>query len=380
MRQNKRAILAQRLFDGRAWRDGTAMLIENGRILDVVPRTAVPPGFEQHRLQGGAFLAPGFIDLQANGGGGVLLNDDPSAEAMRAIARAHRAFGTTALLPTLITDTLEKRHAAIAAAREASGRDGVLGLHLEGPFLNPARAGVHRKDVIARAEMADLEWLGALAELPHAVITLAPECVPLGFIRALTAKGIRVCAGHSAATTDEMRRAIDDGLTGITHLYNAMPPLSGRAPGIVGTALSDSRLIAGIIVDGLHVDPVSVRAAFAAKGAEGIALVTDAMPSVGADMDEFDLMGTTIFVRAGRLVTEAGTLAGAHLDMASAVRNAVTRAGISLEDALISASRTPARFLGIEDRGVIVSGACADYVALTDDLTPAKVWLDGMAA
>ena len=177
-----------------------------------------------------------------------------------------------------------------------------------------------------------------------------------------------------------MKRAIDEGLTGVTHLYNAMAPFSGRAPGIIGTALSDSRLTAGIIVDGSHVDPVSVRAAFAAKGAGGIALVTDAMPSVGAEVGEFDLLGTKIFLRDGRLVTEIGTLAGAHLDMASAVRNAVQRARIPLGDALIAASRTPARFLGMTDRGVIATGARADFVALTDELAPAAVWIDGRPA
>ncbi|HSC17987.1 MAG TPA: N-acetylglucosamine-6-phosphate deacetylase [Rhizomicrobium sp.] len=380
MWQNKRAIFAERLFDGRGWRDDTAVLVEDGRILAVVRRKDVPAACEQDRLPEGAFLAPGFIDLQVNGGGGVLLNDDPSADAMRAIARAHRPFGTTALLPTLITDTRETMKTAIAAAREASARDGVLGLHLEGPFLNSARAGVHRKDVIAQAEMGDLEWMGRLADLPHAVITLAPECVPPGFIGALCAKGIRVSAGHSEASAEIMLRAMQEGLTGITHLFNAMPPLSGRAPGIIGTALSEKPLIAGIIVDGLHVDPVSIRAAFAAKGADGIALVTDAMPSVGADVREFDLLGTTIFLREGRLVTDAGTLAGAHLDMASAVRNAVQLAGIALQDALISASRTPARFLGIEDRGAIAPGARADLVALTDDLMPAAVWLGGVPA
>lgn len=380
MGHDKSAILAERLFDGSAWREHIAVLIENGRVAALVPWPQVPDGCRHHRLAAGAFLAPGFIDLQVNGGGGVLLNDDPSADAMRAIARAHRPFGTTALLPTLITDTCEKTQAAIAAACEASGRDGVLGLHLEGPFLNPARAGVHRNAFIAQAEMADLEWLAGLANLPHAIMTLAPECVPPGFVRALTAKGIRVCAGHSEASAAVMMRAIDEGVTGVTHLYNAMPPLSGRAPGIIGTALSDKRLTAGIIVDGLHVDPVSARAAFAAKGADRIALVTDAMPSVGAQTHEFDLLGTAIFLRDGRLVTETGTLAGAHLDMASAVRNTVQRAHIALEDALISASRTPARFLGIEDCGIIAPGARADFVALTEGLAPVAVWVGGVPA
>jgi N-acetylglucosamine-6-phosphate deacetylase len=226
--------------------------------------------------------------------------------------------------------------------------------------------------------MADLDWLLALADAGHSMITLAPECVPSGFIRALTSRGIRVCAGHSEASAEVMQQAIAEGLTGVTHLFNAMPPLSGRAPGIIGTALSDSHLTAGIIVDGLHVDPVSVRAAFAAKGAEGIALVTDAMPTVGASSSQFNLLGTNITFRDGRLITDDGTLAGAHLNMASAVRNAVQLAHLPLEDALTSASRTPARFLGLaHDRGVLTPGARADLVALSSDLSVLATWVSG---
>src|SRR5262249_18892764 len=180
------------------------------------------------------------------------------------------------------------------AARSISGRRGVLGLHLEGPFISPARPGVHRPDRIAQAASADLELLGELEGAGHSLVTLAPERVPLGFVRALTALGLRVAAGHSEATTETMMRAADEGLSGVTHLFNAMPPLSARAPGIVGVALADPRLTAGIIMDGIHVDPVAVRAAFAAKGADGIALVSDAMSSVGSDQHQFQLMGPTI--------------------------------------------------------------------------------------
>lgn len=374
----RQAIVAERIFDGSAWRHDVGVLVEAGRIVRIVGAGEIPANYPRVLLPSGAFLAPGFIDLQVNGGGGMLLNDDPTAEAMRAIARAHRPFGTTALLPTLITDTREKIRVAIAAAKQAAAADGVLGLHLEGPFLNPARAGVHRRSHIAQAMMGDLDWLSDLAEAGRSVVTLAPECVPAGFIRALTSIGIRVCAGHSEASAAVMASAVEEGLSGVTHLFNAMPPLAGRAPGIVGATFSDSRIMAGIIVDGLHVDPVSVRAAFAAKGAEGIALVTDAMPTVGARDTAFDLMGTRIALRNGKLVTEDGTLAGAHLDLASAVRNAVHLAGIPLESALTSASLTPARFLGLEaERGAILPGACADLVALTPDLRVAAVWVAG---
>jgi N-acetylglucosamine-6-phosphate deacetylase len=374
--QERRAICAERVFDGRKWHGHAAVMIERGRVLGLSSWSDLPDECPQERLPESAMLVPGFVDLQVNGGGGVLLNEQPTAEGMRAIARVHRRLGTRAILPTLITDTRGQMIVAIEAVREAAGRDGVLGLHLEGPFLSPARPGIHRKDRIARAEMHDLNLLRRLP--PHSLVTLAPECVPPGFIRALVEAGIRVSAGHSEVSADQMKQAIDEGLTGVTHLYNAMPPLMGRSPGLVGTALAEPRLIAGLIVDGIHVDPLSVRVAFAAKGAEGIALVSDAMPSVGSSEVQFELMGRTILLRDGKLTGEDGTLAGAHLDMAAAVRNAVTLAAISLDDALVSASLTPAKFLGVaSERGAIASGAQADLVALSDELKVLSVWVGG---
>ena len=287
------AILADRVFDGRSWHRNAAVLVEQGRVRGLAPCGELPADWPQQRLPAESILAPGFIDLQVNGGGGVLLNEHPTPETMRAIARAHRRFGTTACLPTFITDTRDRTRAAIAAARSAAGRDGVLGIHLEGPFISPARPGVHRPDRIAQAAMDDLAWLTELGAAGTSLVTLAPECVPPGFVRGLAEAGVRVSVGHSEASADVLLRAVDEGLTGVTHLFNAMPPLAGRVPGIVGTTLAEPRLIAGLIVDGIHVDPISVRAAFAAKGAEGIALVTDAMPSVGASTDRFDLIGRT---------------------------------------------------------------------------------------
>jgi len=307
-----------------------------------------------------------------------LLNDQPTADGMRAIARAHRRYGTTACLPTLITDTREQMRSAIAAARSVAGSDGVLGLHLEGPFISPLRPGVHRPDRIAEPGAGDLEQLCELAGAGRSLVTLAPECVPAGFVMTLASAGVRVSIGHSEASAAVVTQAVAEGATGVTHLFNAMPPFSARAPGIVGTALSERRLTAGLIVDGIHVDPVSVRTAFAAKGADRIALVTDAMPTVGTSLDRFNLVGRAIKLVNGRLTTEEGTLAGAHLDMASAVRNAVRLAKVPLEDALRAASLTPAQFLGIEnERGAIVPGARADLVALTDKLAVAATWIDG---
>jgi N-acetylglucosamine-6-phosphate deacetylase len=372
------AVLADRIFDGDGWHAKSAVLAREGRIVGLASWAEVPPDWRQTRLPAGAFLAPGFIDLQVNGGGGVLLNDQPTADGMRAIARAHRRFGTTACLPTLITDTHDRMRSAITAARAVSGKSGILGLHLEGPFISPQRPGVHRPDRIVKPVAGDLEQLCELAGAGRSLVTLAPECVPAGFVRTLASSGVRVSIGHSEAPATVVTQAVADGATGVTHLFNAMPPLSARDPGIIGTALAERRLTAGLIVDGIHVDPVSVQAAFAAKGSDRIALVTDAMPTVGASVDHFKLVGRTIKLAGGRLTTEEGTLAGAHLDMASAVRNAVRLAKVSLEDALRAASLTPARFLGLDkERGALVAGARADLVALTEDLRVVATWLDG---
>ena len=375
---NGRAILADRVFDGRVWQRDTAVLVRDGRIVGLASPGEIPSGWTQSRVPAGVFVTAGFIDLQVNGGGGVLLNDRPTVDGMRAIARAHRRYGTTACLPTLITDTREQMRSAIAAARSVGGSDGVLGLHLEGPFISPQRPGVHRLDRIVQPRAGDLEQLCELAGAGRSLVTLAPECVPAGFVMTLASAGVRVSIGHSEASAAVVAQAVAEGATGVTHLFNAMPPFSARDPGIVGTALSERRLTAGLIVDGIHVDPVSVRTAFAAKGADRIALVTDAMPTVGTSLDGFNLVGRAIKLVNGRLTTEEGTLAGAHLDMASAVRNAVRLAKVPLEDALRAASLTPAQFLGIEnERGAIVPGARADLVALTDKLAVAATWIDG---
>jgi N-acetylglucosamine-6-phosphate deacetylase len=217
-----------------------------------------------------------------------------------------------------------------------------------------------------------------LAGAGRSLVTLAPECVPAGFVRTLASAGVRISVGHSEASAAVVLQAVADGATGVTHLFNAMPPLTARAPGIVGAALAERRLTAGLIVDGIHVDPVSVRAAFVAKGSDRIALITDAMPTVGTSLDRFELIGQTIKRADGRLTTEEGTLAGAHLDMASAVRNAVELAQLPLEDALRAASLTPARFLGLDnERGALAPGARADLVALTQGLTVIATWVDG---
>ena len=372
------AISADRIFDGYRWHNHALILIAGGIVQSITSRDESASRWSTEVMPPGTILAPGFIDLQVNGGGGILLNDQPTPDAMRAIAQAHRRYGTTSCLPTLISDTRAKAIVAIAAAKSLAGRDGILGLHLEGPFISPRRPGIHRGDYIATATMEDLDWLGELSAVGSSMVTLAPECVPARFVKTLATSGIRCSVGHSEATADTLTAAVDEGLSGVTHLFNAMPAMSAREPGIVGMALTDDRLTAGIIVDGIHVDPVVVRAAFSAKNRNNIALVSDAMPTVGTEQDHFELMGRQIQLRDGRLVCENGTLAGAHLNLASAVKNAATFGGMFLDEALRAASLVPARFLGIErHRGTLVAGAQGDIVALTPNLDVFTTWVAG---
>src|SRR5258705_6758924 len=259
------AISADRIFDGYGWHNDSVILIDGGVVQRIAPRDQSAGDWPTEVMPTGTMLAPGFIDLQVNGGGGILLNDAPTPDAMRAIARAHRRYGTTSCLPTLISDTRAKATAAIAAAKLLDGSDGILGLHLEGPFISRARPGIHREDRILSATRDDLDWLGELSAVGSSMVTLAPECVPAGFVKTLAASGIRVSVGHSEADSGTLRKAIDAGLTGVTHLFNAMPAMSARQPGIVGVALTDERLTAGRILCGIPVHPLGGGARFSAK-------------------------------------------------------------------------------------------------------------------
>ncbi len=332
-------------------------------------------------LPAGSVLAPGFIDIQVNGGGDALLNDAPTAGTVARIAAAHRRYGTTGLLPTLITDRAEQLEALADAAPDAMMVPGVLGFHLEGPHLNPQRKGIHPPDCIRPLGHADFDRLEAFASHGRSFVTLAPELAPAGAIRRLVGAGLGVAAGHSEATGAEMAAAADDGLTGVTHLFNAMSQLTPREAGIVGATMADERLMAGIIADGIHVAPQSLQAAFRAMGPARLMLVTDAMPTAGGAASSFSLQGRRITLAEGRLTDEAGTLAGAHLTMDAAVRHAVTLMGATLADALVMASATPARFLGLQtQRGTIAPGLRADLVALDARLSVAGVWVGGQAA
>lgn len=361
-----------------------AVLIDGDRIAGVVQRSAVLPRVPQHDL-GGGILAPGFIDLQVNGGGGLLFNDRPTLGTARRIVEAHRRFGTTGLLPTLITDSRSIRATAIAAVRQAIAKrvPGVLGLHLEGPHIAAARRGVHHPRHIAPPEPDDLALLAGANGFPT-LLTLAPETVPPDTVRAMAAAGLVLSAGHSAARLEEARAGFAAGIRIVTHLFNAMSQLGSREPGLVGAALDDDAVWCGIIVDGHHVHDASVRLAWRAKPRGKLFLVTDAMPPVGAeggDKAGFTLYGEPVRVEHGRCVTADGTLAGSALDMASAVRNCVERIGIPLDEALRMAAAYPADALGIaQERGRIRTGMAADLVHLDERLMPRATWVGGKMA
>jgi N-acetylglucosamine-6-phosphate deacetylase len=374
------AIAASHVFDGVALHRDIAVMIDGTSITALLPRADVPANAQVRALPDGLWLAPGFIDTQVNGGGGVLLNDDPTPKGISAIVSAHRKFGTTALLPTLITDLPETTSRAIRAADEAAASmPGVLGIHLEGPFLSPERPGVHDPRRLRRPGDDDLAIITAKRR-GVTLVTLAPEQVPNGFIAALAAAGVRVALGHSMATYAQTRSAMADGLTGFTHLFNAMRPLASREPGPITAALEDPAAWFGMIVDGIHVDPAVLRLAL--RGLAQPMLVTDAMPPVGGGGSAFRLYGDEITVRDGRCFRRDGTLAGSMLDMASAVRNCVDLLGVPLTDALRFASSNPANFLGLgHTLGRLAPGCRADLVAFDPTtIEVASTWVAGASS
>lgn len=368
------------LLDG-AIAEGKAVVLQTERIAEIVDEAAVPASVGTHDL-GGGLLVPGFIDTQVNGGGGVLFNDAPTVETIRTIGRAHRTYGTTGFLPTLISDDLHVIRSGIEAveAAIAEGVPGVLGIHIEGPFLNEHRKGIHDADKIRALDEEGYDVLTSMNS-GRTMVTVAPECTTPQMIARLAAAGVIVSAGHSNGRYTDVRSAIEAGVTGVTHLFNAMSPLGAREPGVVGAALESDSIWCGIIVDGQHVSPATLKIALRCKPHDRFMLVTDAMPSVGSGAKEFVLQGKRIVARDGACLDEKGRLAGSDLDMAWAVRNAVELLDLPVETALAMASAAPAAFLGLgADRGAISQGFRADLVLLDDDLVVRETWIGGERA
>lgn len=367
-----------RLFLGSRWTDLISLIIDGGVITELRKTAELPDGIERVSL-GGKILMPGFIDVQVNGGGGVLFNDEPTVDGIKKIAAAHRKFGTTGLLPTLISDDLAVVDKAMRAVEQAieEGVPGILGIHIEGPFLNAVKKGVHDAGKFRAIDEYAFKLLTSLKRgITH--VTIAPEKTTPEMIKRLTDAGVILSAGHTGATYEETSAALQAGVRGFTHLYNAMTGLESRAPGVVGAALESRTAYAGIIVDGFHVHKAALNVALHAKGTDHLMLVTDAMPSVGADTKNFTLQGRAVTVTDGRCTAPDGTLAGSDLDMASAVRNTHRMLGLPVEAAAKMASASPAAFLKIDrEVGHIRAGQRADLIALDDDITVQQVWIGG---
>ena len=378
------AFTGARIFDGDLWHQDAALLVEDGKVVAIATDRDIPAGTARIPLDG-ARIVPGFVDLQVNGGGGVLLNEQPDVDGIRTICAAHARFGTTALLPTLITDTPEVTARTIAAgiAAKTANVPGFLGLHLEGPHLSIARKGAHDPKLIRKMEANDLERIvAARGSLDALLTTVAPESVSNDQIAALAEAGVTVSLGHSDSGYATVSAAVAAGASMMTHLFNAMSPLGHREPGMVGAALDLGHLNAGLIADGYHADPVSIGVALRAKKGPGrIFLVTDAMSTIGTDMTGFTLNGREIFRKDGRLTLADGTLAGADIDMIACIRFMHAQAGLDLEEALRMASLYPAEAIGMTGRkGRLTHGHDADFVVLDDDLAVRATFIGGAQA
>ena len=349
---------------------GAEITVDGDRIASI---GAVEGSSDTIDLNGG-WVVPGYIDTQVNGGGGVLFNDRLDVDGIAAMAAAHAVYGTTAMLPTLVSETPDKIARALDAIDEAIAArvPGIVGIHVEGPVLNPARKGIHDP---ARFRDLDEEMIAVLTRprLGKVMLTIAPERVPVETIRRLVEAGLLVSAGHSEASYEQAMAAFDAGLIGVTHLYNAMPAMQQRVPGLAGATLDDPRPYSGLIIDGFHVAAPMLRLALKARPFDRLMLVTDAMSSVGAVEKDFMLHGRHIDVAAGKCTYADGTLAGSDLDMGSAVANAVEQLRITVDRAAMLAATNPAAFLGLShERGALAHGLRADWVVLDAALTPVE--------
>lgn len=377
-----KALFNGRVFDGRTLHDGLAVILEDGRVKALVPENEVPDKVAVSWNLDGNILAPGLIDIQVNGGGGLMFNDEPTVETIRCIAAAHRQFGTTGFLPTLISTDFETMGRAIVAVEQAmtTGVPGVLGIHLEGPFLNAIKRGIHDASKFRVIDEFAFELLTSFKK-GCMLVTLAPEKTSVEMISRLVEHGVLVFGGHSNASYQQTRVALRAGLRGFTHLFNAMSPFGSREPGMLGAALEHRESWCGIIADGQHVHPASFAVAVHAKSRGHALLVTDAMATVGSKQKNFIFDGVEMLATDGCCRTSGGQLAGSDLDMMTAVRNTIRFAGLDRFEALRMASTYPAQALGLDKQlGFIQAGSKASFIELDDDLNLHRTWIDGEAS
>ena len=376
---NKKAIYAHKILALGKLIEDHVIIFENGIISDLFPIEKRPKGLLVEEISEG-YLVPGFFDIQVNGGGGFLFNDDPSLETIQNIGSAHRKFGTTSFFPTLISDDLDKIAAAISAVDQAiaMGVPGVVGIHIEGPFLNEKKKGIHDAGKFKCLDEEAVQLLSSLKS-GKTLVTLAPEINDPQFITKLTQSGVTVAAGHTNGTYEQTIASIEAGVTGFTHLFNAMSAFQSREPGAVGAAFEMMETWASVIADGFHVHPAVLRHAIKTKGTDKIILITDAMPTVGSQKKEFWLGNEHIKAKDGKCTNADGVLAGSDLDMASAVKYITEHVGFSLEQAIEMASRSPAKFMKLENEvGSIAIGKKANFALLDDKLDVLNVWIEGV--
>jgi N-acetylglucosamine-6-phosphate deacetylase len=373
----KFALSGARIFDGFQIHEDTALLVNDDKIVGITLVTDIPGDFELIELESG-LLAPGFIDLQINGAGGVLFNNAPTVESLQTMADAMAPFGVTRILPTIITDdTLVTRQAIESAIQAEKDVAGILGIHVEGPFFSTRKNGVHQLEKIRKIAKDDWSWLDQLETIP-AILTLAPEQVSTQEVTQLVQRGIRICAGHTNAKYQDIVTAHHSGLSGFTHLFNAMRPLTGREPGVVGAALALENTWAGMIADGIHVHDASMKLAISAKGHDKIFLVSDAMATAGSDTKFFELYGETIHEEEGRLVNSEGKLAGSAITLHDAVKYCINQLQLPVEQVLAMASRVPAEYMQLQNSfGSFKTDCVADICLLNDDYSIRRVWQAG---
>ena len=373
----KQALLGSQIFCGERFYDDHALLVEGKSIVDIVDKNNTPDNFNKIELDQG-ILAPGFIDLQVNGGGGVLFNNSPNKESLNTIIKAHQFFGTTSVMPTVISDSLEVLEQCIkTVTEEIKNNSSLLGIHIEGPFFNTKYRGVHQKQYISAINSDYLNLFESLKGFP-VMLTLAPECISSQQLKHLTSLGIKTLAGHSDATYDELDDAIKNGLDGFTHLFNAMGQISAREPGVVGSALHFENTFASIIVDLHHVHPSLIQLAYQLKPKGKLFFISDSMATINHGKPSFELYDEVVNESDGRLVNSEGKLAGSSITQIDAVKNVYQKCNIPLNQALAMASRYPAEYLGIENHlGSLKPGYRADLVHFDSNFKVHNVWVSG---
>ena len=373
----KQALLGSQIFCGERFYDDHALLVDGKSIVDIVDKNNIPENFNKMELDQG-ILAPGFIDLQVNGGGGVLFNNSPNKESLNTIIKAHQFFGTTSVMPTVISDSLEVLEQCIkTVTEEIKNNSSLLGIHIEGPFFNTKYRGVHQKQYISTINSDYLNLFESLKGFP-VMLTLAPECISSQQLKHLTSLGIKTLAGHSDATYDELDDAIKNGLDGFTHLFNAMGQISAREPGVVGSALHFENTFASIIVDLHHVHPSLIQLAYQLKPTGKLFFISDSMATINHGKPSFELYDEVVNELDGRLVNSEGKLAGSSITQIDAVKNAYQKCNIPLNQALAMASRYPAEYLGIANHwGSLKPGYRADLVHFDSNFKVHNAWVSG---